>query len=68
MASARALTLAVGLWAYSATADVLPKPGQPSKSGTPLNFEIVGDSGVSAQQMFVGTPNKVGHASALAHL
>jgi hypothetical protein len=38
---------------------VLPQPGQPAYPGTPLQFEIVGDSFVSAQQMFLGRPNKV---------
>lgn len=40
-------------------AQVIPKPGQPTKSGQPNTFEIVGDSGVSAQQLFLGMPNQV---------
>lgn len=40
-------------------AQVIPKPGQPSKSGQPNTFEVVGDSGVSAQQLFLGMPNQV---------
>ncbi|QRW07636.1 glyoxal oxidase [Ceratobasidium sp. AG-Ba] len=45
----------------SAVADptVLPKPGQPTKTGTPGTFEIVGDSGVSAMQLFLGQYNRV---------
>ncbi|EJU01093.1 copper radical oxidase [Dacryopinax primogenitus] len=34
-------------------------PGQPTKSGVPGTFEIVGNSGASAQQMFLGTPDRV---------
>ncbi|KZP00880.1 copper radical oxidase [Calocera viscosa TUFC12733] len=34
-------------------------PGQPTKSGVPGTFEIVGNSGASAQQMFLGTSNKI---------
>ncbi|KZT61288.1 copper radical oxidase [Calocera cornea HHB12733] len=34
-------------------------PGQPTRNGTLNQFEIVGNSGVSAQQMFLGTLNKV---------
>ena len=33
--------------------------GQPTKTGTPGKFELVGDSGVSAQQLFLGANNKV---------
>ncbi|QRV94396.1 glyoxal oxidase [Ceratobasidium sp. AG-Ba] len=40
-------------------AQIIPKPGQPAKSGVPNTFEIVGDSGVSAQQLFLGGPNQV---------
>ena len=29
---------------------------------TPLQYEIVGNSGVSAQQMFLGTKDKVWHS------
>lgn len=38
---------------------VLPAPGQPTKTGTPGTFEIVGNSGVSAQQLFLGQANRV---------
>ncbi|KAF5351680.1 hypothetical protein D9756_007693 [Leucocoprinus leucothites] len=38
---------------------VLPPPGQPKRKGTINSFEIIGDSLVSAQQLFVGTPDKV---------
>jgi len=41
------------------TAPVLANPGQPTTSGTPGQFELVGNSLVSAQQVFLGTPNKV---------
>ncbi|CAE6496888.1 unnamed protein product [Rhizoctonia solani] len=43
----------------SAAPEFLPKPGQPSKSGKPGTFEIVGDSGVSAMQLFLGTDTRV---------
>ena len=45
----------------SATAGptVLPTPGQPTKSGTPGTFEVVGDGGVSAMQLFLGQDNRV---------
>ncbi|EJU01106.1 glyoxal oxidase [Dacryopinax primogenitus] len=33
--------------------------GQPTRDGTVNQFQIVGNSGVSAQQMFLGTLNKV---------
>ncbi|KAI0775795.1 DUF1929-domain-containing protein [Trametes elegans] len=43
--------------AYAQTA---PTPGQPARNDAPLNaFEIVGNSLVSAQQMFLGTADKV---------
>ncbi|KAG8795667.1 hypothetical protein FRC12_011639 [Ceratobasidium sp. 428] len=38
---------------------ILPAPGQPTKSGTPGTFEIVGSSGVSAMQLFLGQDNRV---------
>ncbi|KAB5587298.1 hypothetical protein CTheo_9255 [Ceratobasidium theobromae] len=54
------LVLATAFAARAAAApDVLPKPGQPTKSGTPGSFEIVGDSGVSAMQLFLGQDNRV---------
>ncbi|PFH46183.1 copper radical oxidase [Amanita thiersii Skay4041] len=37
----------------------LPPPGQPSKPGNPGKFEVVGQSLVSAQQLFLGSPDKV---------
>lgn len=55
-----ALVLALGL-ARPATAapNVLPTPGQPTKSGKPGTFEVVGNSGVSAMQLFLGADNRV---------
>ncbi|KAJ6594293.1 glyoxal oxidase [Mycena capillaripes] len=41
------------------TATTLSPPGQPSSTGAIGGFEIVGNSLVSAQQMFVGTLDKV---------
>jgi hypothetical protein len=55
----RRRTVLVG---FAAAATLLPPSvtaQQPSKSGTPGTFEIVGTSGVSAQQLFLGTLNKV---------
>ncbi|QRV93538.1 glyoxal oxidase [Ceratobasidium sp. AG-Ba] len=43
----------------AAAPNVLPPPGQPKKSGTPGTFEVVGDSGVSAMQLFLGQGNRV---------
>lgn len=37
----------------------LPPPGQPTRTGMLNSFEIVGNSLVSAQQLFVGTEGKV---------
>jgi len=37
----------------------LCRAAQPTRKGTPGAFEIVGESGVSAQQLFLGAPNKV---------
>lgn len=37
----------------------LSKAVQPSRKGAPGTFEIVGESGVSAQQLFLGTDRKV---------
>ncbi|KAF8647070.1 hypothetical protein AX16_006905 [Volvariella volvacea WC 439] len=45
--------------ARAQTASTLPPPGQPQHTGTPGAFEIIGDSLVSAQQLFLGTPDKV---------
>ncbi|KAF9482234.1 copper radical oxidase [Pholiota conissans] len=41
------------------SATTLPAPGQPSHLGTVGGFEIIGSSLVSAQQIFLGTPDKV---------
>ncbi|QRW26896.1 glyoxal oxidase [Rhizoctonia solani] len=54
-----ALSLSALLASVAADPTVLPAPGQPTKTGTPGTFEIVGDSGVSAQQLFLGTDNRV---------
>ncbi|KAI0745030.1 DUF1929-domain-containing protein [Earliella scabrosa] len=54
--AAAALSLVSSVYAQTA----VPKPGQPSRSDAPLGgFEIVGDSLVSAQQIFLGTTDKV---------
>ncbi|TFY64242.1 hypothetical protein EVG20_g6011 [Dentipellis fragilis] len=37
----------------------VPSPGQPSQTGAVGTFQIVGNSVVSAQQLFVGTSDKV---------
>ncbi|KDR75046.1 hypothetical protein GALMADRAFT_248901 [Galerina marginata CBS 339.88] len=37
----------------------LPAPGQPTHQGNVGGFEIIGNSLVSAQQIFLGTPDKV---------
>ncbi|KDQ20479.1 hypothetical protein BOTBODRAFT_26498 [Botryobasidium botryosum FD-172 SS1] len=42
-----------------AAVSTLAAPGQPLKTGTPGQFEIVGNTLVSAQQLFLGTENKV---------
>jgi hypothetical protein len=54
-----ALSLSTLLTSVAADPTVLPAPGQPTKTGTPGTFEIVGNSGVSAQQLFLGTDNRV---------
>ncbi|KAG9114241.1 hypothetical protein FRC07_007679 [Ceratobasidium sp. 392] len=54
-----ALSLSALLSTAIADPTVLPAPGQPTKSGTPGTFEIVGNSGVSAQQLFLGQGNRV---------
>lgn len=48
--------LVTSILAQSVTVDA---PGQPVKTGQPGQFEIVGDSLVSAQQIFLGRPDKV---------
>ncbi|CAE6434266.1 unnamed protein product [Rhizoctonia solani] len=54
-----ALSLSALLTSVAADPTVLPAPGQPTKTGTPGTFEIVGNSGVTAQQLFLGTNNRV---------
>jgi len=54
-----ALSLSALLATVAADPTVLPAPGQPTKAGTPGTFEIVGNSGVSAQQLFLGQGNRV---------
>ncbi|PPQ72942.1 hypothetical protein CVT24_000185 [Panaeolus cyanescens] len=50
----------LSLFVFSAYAQtVLPPPGQPLKQGNVGGFELIGKSLVSAQQLFVGTPDKV---------
>ncbi|KAG2016308.1 hypothetical protein CC2G_009484 [Coprinopsis cinerea AmutBmut pab1-1] len=36
-----------------------PPPGQPQRTGVPGGFELIGESLVSAQQLFLGTEDKV---------
>ncbi|RDX42703.1 copper radical oxidase [Lentinus brumalis] len=56
----RAAALALSLFASAYAQSTVTKPGQPSKTNAPLGqFEIVGDSIVSAQQLFLGTLDKV---------
>ncbi|GAB1527050.1 hypothetical protein RhiTH_010225 [Rhizoctonia solani] len=49
----------VALPLVTGPAQIIPKPGQPTKSAQSNTFEVVGDSGVSAQQLFLGMPNQV---------
>ncbi|KDQ12600.1 hypothetical protein BOTBODRAFT_176282 [Botryobasidium botryosum FD-172 SS1] len=49
----------LSITAWVRAANILPPLGQPTKSGSPGQFEYVGESGVSGQQIFLGTPNKV---------
>uniref|UniRef100_A0A8H7Y6W4 Copper radical oxidase n=1 Tax=Psilocybe cubensis TaxID=181762 RepID=A0A8H7Y6W4_PSICU len=51
------LSTAVGVLGGSAT--TLPAPGQPTRTGTIGGFELIGNSLVSAQQIFLATPDKV---------
>lgn len=44
---------------YAQSATTLPPPGQPQRTGSPGGFEVVGESLVSAQQLFLGTEDKV---------
>ncbi|RXW23509.1 hypothetical protein EST38_g2323 [Candolleomyces aberdarensis] len=41
------------------SATTIAPPGQPLKTGVPGGFEIIGESLVSAQQLFLGTEDKV---------
>ncbi|KAJ8463198.1 hypothetical protein ONZ45_g17667 [Pleurotus djamor] len=45
--------------AFAQSTETVPQPGQPTISGTPGQFELIGDSLVSAQQIFLGTEDKV---------
>ncbi|KAG9220580.1 hypothetical protein CCMSSC00406_0004036 [Pleurotus cornucopiae] len=45
--------------AFGQSTETFPPPGQPAKSGTPGQFELIGSSLVSAQQIFLGTEDKV---------
>ncbi|KAF8894230.1 copper radical oxidase [Gymnopilus junonius] len=40
-------------------ASIIPPPGQPGRSVTPGTFELIEDTFVSAQQIFLGRPDKV---------
>lgn len=53
------LSLALLTTLVSADPTTLAAPGQPTQSGTPLSFKLLGTSGVSAQQLFLGTENTV---------
>jgi len=57
--NALAVTLSLLATTSSALADSTPPPGQPTHQGLLNQFEIVGESVVSAQQLFLGTPDKV---------
>ncbi|CAE6489177.1 unnamed protein product [Rhizoctonia solani] len=54
-----AASTVAALPSVSGPAQLIAKPGQPAKSGEPNTFEVVGNSGVSAQQLFLGMPNHV---------
>jgi len=61
LCSRSALALTLSLFAVTPSAlaqSTSPPPGQPNQ-GSLNQFEIVGDSVVSAQQLFLGTPDKV---------
>jgi hypothetical protein len=51
--ASRALTL------FTLSLLQLSRAAQPTRKGAPGTFDIVGESGVSAQQLFLGTANKV---------
>ncbi|KAI0829837.1 DUF1929-domain-containing protein [Trametes gibbosa] len=56
----RSAVTAFSLLASAYAQTTAPTPGQPARNDAPLGaFEIVGDSMVSAQQMFLGTADKV---------
>ncbi|KAI0373953.1 DUF1929-domain-containing protein [Pilatotrama ljubarskyi] len=59
-ATVRGAVAAFSLLASAYAQATAPTPGQPPRNDAPLGqFEIVGNSLVSAQQMFLGTPDKV---------
>ncbi|KAI0358529.1 DUF1929-domain-containing protein [Trametes cingulata] len=59
-ATVRGAVTAFSLLASAYAQATAPTPGQPGRNDAPLGaFEIVGNSLVSAQQMFLGTPDKV---------
>ncbi|KAI0916435.1 hypothetical protein AcV7_007160 [Taiwanofungus camphoratus] len=56
----RAVALVFSFFGAAYTQATAAAPGQPTRTDAPLGqFEIVGDSIVSAQQMFLGTLDKV---------
>ncbi|KAK7692517.1 hypothetical protein QCA50_004145 [Cerrena zonata] len=58
--STRASLLVLSLVVSTLGQSIAPTPGQPSRNDAPLGqFEIVGDSVASAQQIFLGTPDRV---------
>ncbi|KAL4246190.1 Copper radical oxidase [Abortiporus biennis] len=60
LSRASAALVALSLASSSIAQQTVAAPGQPSKQNAPLGqFEIVGDSVASAQQIFLGTPNTV---------
>ncbi|KAI0779446.1 copper radical oxidase [Fomes fomentarius] len=58
--NAHAAVAALSLFASVYAQNTVSKPGQPSRSDAPLGqFEVAGDSIASAQQLFLGTTDKV---------
>lgn len=53
------LVLLTNLVSAQSTATTLAAPGQPTQTGTPLTFKVLGESGVSAQQLFLGSESTV---------
>ncbi|KAF9010670.1 copper radical oxidase [Cyathus striatus] len=54
------LSLLASIFGLVQAQSVLTAPGQPIRSGATLGaFELIGESLVSAQQLFLGTPDKV---------